>query len=169
MLLIERKSRSCLFIVLFFSLFPSCNGQEYIFKDVKSLKATHKISHNIINQILIEMKDNERVFDTSSNTLVLYFHKKKKTIYKVSTTKTDFELFKENKSDYYFSKIRGYLMYEDLLVLLYGYVYDIFLERVDEVELKNIMYQKNKDEAYPPIIYEPTFIEYNIENGKLVN
>ena len=112
-------------------------------------------------------RKDEIKFNKSSNVVVLYLEREQKSSYKLSITKTDFELFRENKSDYYFSKIKGYLQYDNLLVLLYGDIDEALFKKKNVKLVKGIMFLKK--EISPPIIYEPSFLEYKIQNGKIVN
>lgn len=159
--LIEKRNLNKLLLLVSLVIFSSCKAQKYTFNEVKMFESTHTIKKDTINKILTDIKSNNKIFDSSSNTIVFYIEKKKKDSYKMSITKTDFELFKENKSDYYFSNLKGYFMYNDILVLLYGNVTPELFERTDKKLIKNIMNCECKDEI--PIIYEPTFIDYVIK------
>lgn len=166
-LLIGRRNHNYALLLFLCFLNFNCKSQEYDIEKAKSLNPTHIVKSDALSQLLNNIETNKKLFDESSNVIILYLEKKKKKL-KISATKTDFELFKENKSEYYFSNIKGYLMHFDYLVLLYGDVDNSLLfDRTKNKLEKNIMsYKKDKDDI--PIIYEPTFLEYRIEEGKLI-
>lgn len=123
------------------------------------LSPTHSIKNKAFIHFLTNF-ENKRMFNEGSNTYLVYVEKNKLIDYKISIAKTDFFIFKSNVNNFeYFKYLKGYLIYKNNLILLYGNIDDVFFKKNNN-QIKNIMFME-KNENTDSIIYEPIFVDYN--------
>ncbi|WP_299223873.1 hypothetical protein [uncultured Psychroserpens sp.] len=123
------------------------------------MESTHSIKSTVIEDIINDVQS-KGLFDNTANTFVMYFEKTDKSEIQVSVCKTEFDIFRKEKSKRYFKNLKGYIIEKDKLILLYGLIDDNLLT-IKNIKSNNIMNHKKDDDL---IIYEPNFNEYII-NG----
>ncbi|MBN9284870.1 MULTISPECIES: hypothetical protein [unclassified Flavobacterium] len=167
--LTERKNNILLFFILIIFFGCSCyDKQNFTIETINRLSSTHTINNSLIKNILYQIDTNKVAFDDSADIIVLHIEKIKKKDYKLSLTKTEFAFFKKYKSDYYFKTLKGYTDYENKKVLLYGDIDANLFQKTDETFVDFMKYPVLKNKSETPIIYEPTFIDFTINNNKLI-
>lgn len=166
---LTRAKRNNVFIILVIIIFSSCVNKKNISIDtVNKLEPTYIINNSLVLDALNRIEIKKETFDTTDDIIVLYVKKNQDKSYELSLTKTEFSLFRVYKSDYYFKTLKGYANYKDKKVLLYGDIENSLFVRTNE-KLQNIMYYDvSKNESTIPMIYEPSFFDFIIQNNKLI-
>ncbi|WP_120752532.1 hypothetical protein [Aquimarina sp. BL5] len=146
----------------------SCSKKVYTIEQVKNLDSTHFIENNLVIDIIKDFDTKSKIYDDDANLYVLYVDEINASEYKISISKTDFDLFRVEKSKHYFRKVKGYTKYKETLVVLYGDIHpSLFKENQNET--KQIMnYSKLEKDKNKFIIYEPNFVDYRIKDNLIV-
>jgi len=142
-------------------IFLSCDTKRVLnVEEVFALKPSHALSNLTISKFIEDYKTKE-LNDKIDDTYIIYIINDD-TQSKISIAKVYFPEFR--KVVYRFKNLRelkGYLKYENDLVLLYGDVDNFFKENTKPID---IMYNEYK--GTESVNYEPHFIDYYIMNSK---
>ena len=149
-------------VILFLLILCGCSNNIYTIQELNPdvLVGTHKVSNSKIFDILKDFDETVK-FDKNYDLTVIYLKKIDNHSYQLDIAKTKFNLFKKEKSSYYFKKLKGYLFLQNTLTVLYGDIDNKTFTRIKEAKIINIMNidKKTKEDV---LVYEPNFKQYNI-------
>lgn len=155
------KNRVKILLVFIVSLaFTNCKAQEYSLEKLATLKPTHKIKNELINDVFKTIENNKNLFSNKSDCFYLIIKKIKSEEYKITATSLTFfdcKVLAYNNTE----KLKGYIHYNEKTVFLYGDI-DEYLFVRKKSKIKNILKSSYKvDKLHPPVSLHLTFLIKN--------
>lgn len=154
-----KRNKFFYFIFLMFIL-NGCTKRSFTPEQVKELEPTHSIVDNSMIKFFHDFEKKEN-FDLNSDTYIVYVKKVNDTKHEVSIAKTRFKIFRREKDNLpYFQKLKGYLLYQNSIVLLYGDI-DNSIFKSNNNKVEDILFNDSTEKA-GMMIYEPVFVDYQL-------
>ncbi|MFN0730130.1 hypothetical protein [Polaribacter gochangensis] len=148
------KQNKCYwFLVLFFILSCKTNYSLIQFKDLTS---TFQINNLVLEKLLLEF-----VQKGKSNTIIHVIVEENSDLL---ITHIDFEAYKQSDKN----KVLGYNSNYDIPIIISGKPNNQFFKRNNKIKVLKILQPKKINKYNPPIIYEPMYKKYRLENNKFV-
>jgi len=163
--LLKSEKIKTLCLIMFIVVFTQCSVQkiEYNIDDVKSIKATHSVKNKSLFKVYDTIISNKQFYNKTDDVIILFIEKKDKGIYEIGSTLTEFMLFKKNMPRY--GKLKGHMFFNKLPVLLFGDITKELFQKLKDPK-KGLLYYK-REKGLPPLIYEPVYFNFKLENNDL--
>ena len=153
-------------LVLFTS---SCKEKDYTYESFLKLDSSHKLSNQKVKTYIEEYIGRNSDYEYYKTNTGLIVIDKKNDSYNICMTIVDYKIFKENRGEN-FKEVQGYTKINELPVLLFGDIDDIFTIIKGSSAKKKLLGELPVFSVEnPPIIFEPTYECSELKNGEMSN